>query len=87
VNQAARVRRRPRLVRDRASSRSSPLHVGDRCRSTGSWARASGGAPFVIGFSAVFVRWGWRSGWRAPLTDHRIALVHLGGIVIVAMGS
>jgi cytochrome c-type biogenesis protein len=44
-------------------------------------------APFVIGFSAVFVTLGVAVGLAGSLvTDHRIELVHLGGIVIVAMG-
>ncbi len=44
-------------------------------------------APFVIGFSAVFVTLGVAVGLAGSLvTDHRIQLVHLGGIVIVAMG-
>ena len=44
-------------------------------------------APFVFGFSAVFVSLGVAVGLAGSLvTDHRIALVHLGGIVIVAMG-
>ena len=44
-------------------------------------------APFVIGFSAVFVALGVAVGLAGSLvTDHRIELVHLGGIVIVAMG-
>jgi len=44
-------------------------------------------APFIIGFSAVFVTLGVAVGLAGSLvTDHRIELVHLGGIVIVAMG-
>jgi cytochrome c-type biogenesis protein len=44
-------------------------------------------APFVIGFSAVFVTLGVAVGLAGSLvTSHRIELVHLGGIVIVAMG-
>ena len=44
-------------------------------------------APFVIGFSAVFVALGVTVGLAGSLvTDHRLQLIHLGGIVIVAMG-
>lgn len=44
-------------------------------------------APFVIGFSAVFVTLGVAVGLAGSLvTDHRLQLIHLGGIVIVAMG-
>ena len=44
-------------------------------------------APFVIGFSAVFIALGVAVGLAGSLvTDHRLDLIHLGGIVIVAMG-
>ena len=44
-------------------------------------------APFVLGFSAVFVALGVAVGLAGSLvTDHRLDLIHLGGIVIVAMG-
>ena len=44
-------------------------------------------APFVIGFSAVFIFLGVAVGLAGSLvTDHRLDLIHLGGIVIVAMG-
>jgi cytochrome c-type biogenesis protein len=44
-------------------------------------------APFVIGFSAVFVTLGVAVGLAGSLVnDHRLDLIHLGGIVIVAMG-
>jgi cytochrome c-type biogenesis protein len=44
-------------------------------------------APFVLGFSAVFVALGVGVGLAgAQVTDHRVELIHLGGIVIVAMG-
>jgi cytochrome c-type biogenesis protein len=44
-------------------------------------------APFVIGFSAVFVTLGVAVGLAGSLvSDHRLDLIHFGGIVIVAMG-
>ena len=82
------VRRGPRLVRDslRPSARAR-LSVGHRRRLDGSGASPQGGRPFVIGFSAVFVALGVTVGLAGSLvTDHRLQLIHLGGIVIVAMG-
>lgn len=44
-------------------------------------------APFVVGFSAVFIALGVAVGLAGSLiTDHRLELIHVGGIVIVAMG-
>lgn len=44
-------------------------------------------APFILGFSAVFIALGVAVGLAGSLvTDHRLDLIHLGGIVIVAMG-
>jgi cytochrome c-type biogenesis protein len=44
-------------------------------------------APFVLGFSAVFVAMGLVAGAAGSgLSDHRTQLVQLAGIVIVAMG-
>ncbi|HET7170533.1 MAG TPA: cytochrome c biogenesis protein CcdA [Gaiellales bacterium] len=44
-------------------------------------------APFVVGFSAVFIALGVAVGLAGSVvTDHRLDLIHLGGIVIVAMG-
>jgi cytochrome c-type biogenesis protein len=44
-------------------------------------------APFVLGFSGVFVALGVAVGLAGSLvTNHRLDLIHLGGIVIVAMG-
>jgi cytochrome c-type biogenesis protein len=43
--------------------------------------------PFVLGFSLVFVALGASAGLAGgALTDHRLQLVKLSGIVIVAMG-
>lgn len=44
--------------------------------------------PFVAGFSAVFVTLGAAAGFTGGhfLADHRLDLVHLAGIVVVAMG-
>jgi cytochrome c-type biogenesis protein len=43
--------------------------------------------PFVLGFSLVFVALGASAGLAGgALTDHRVQLVKLSGIVIVAMG-
>lgn len=56
-------------------------------RSTGPRAAVRAGVPFVAGFSLVFVALGAGAavlgGW---LADHRLDIVHLAGIVIVAMG-
>jgi cytochrome c-type biogenesis protein len=44
--------------------------------------------PFVLGFSAVFVGLGAAAGLTGGhfLADHRLDLIHLAGIVVVAMG-
>lgn len=56
-------------------------------RSTDARAAVRAGVPFVAGFSVVFVALGAGAavlgGW---LADHRLDIVHLAGIVIVAMG-
>jgi cytochrome c-type biogenesis protein len=45
------------------------------------------GVPFVLGFSAVFVAMGVGAALiGGQFADHRIDLIHVGGIVIVAMG-
>jgi cytochrome c-type biogenesis protein len=59
--------------------------IGVRADDSRSAMRA--GLPFVIGFSAVFVALGAGAAVvGASLADHRLELVHLAGIVIVAMG-
>ena len=43
--------------------------------------------PFVLGFSAVFIALGAGAGVAGgALTDHRVQLIKLSGILIVAMG-
>ncbi|MGN6377375.1 MAG: cytochrome c biogenesis CcdA family protein [Gaiellales bacterium] len=59
--------------------------IGVRADDSRSAVRA--GVPFVLGFSAVFVLLGAGAAVvGTSLADHRLQLVHLAGIVIVAMG-
>ena len=59
--------------------------IGANATDPGRALRAA--APFILGFSAVFVALGVAVGLAGSIvTDHRLELIHLGGIVIVAMG-
>jgi cytochrome c-type biogenesis protein len=59
--------------------------IGVQSGDTRSALRA--GVPFVVGFSAVFVALGAGAAVvGGSLANHRLDLVHLAGIVIVAMG-
>jgi cytochrome c-type biogenesis protein len=56
-------------------------------RSDDSRSAVRAGVPFVLGFSAVFVLLGAGAAViGTTLANHRLDLVHLAGIVIVAMG-
>jgi cytochrome c-type biogenesis protein len=56
-------------------------------RATGPRASLRAAAPFVAGFSLVFIALGVAAGLAgSALSDHRAQLIQLSGIVIVAMG-
>jgi cytochrome c-type biogenesis protein len=66
-----------------------PAYLASIGASAADPARAMRAAiPFVAGFSAVFIGLGAAAGFAGGrfLTDHRLDVLHLAGILVVAMG-